>query len=124
VIYFEKQNGCKGCMFCKYSHLSAVVFEHGPCQTITMNKKSKKNNGNICFTCISNLTSAAHLTFETVVRYHGNTPTRFMTLLQRSKLQTPLYTILQKKCNYYKEMQGMHNDEIEFIWVMSFEICF
>ena len=44
-------------------------------------KVKKKNNRNICCTCTSNLTSAVHITYETVVRYHGNTPTRFITLL-------------------------------------------
>jgi len=69
-------------------------------------QKVEENNRIICFTCTSNPTSAVHITFEMSVRYLCNTPARFITLLHRSKLQTPLYTILQKKRDYYREMQG------------------
>jgi hypothetical protein len=76
----------------------------GPLNQNSNKQKAWKNNRNICFIRASNLIKAANITFETAIRYHGNTAAKFIALLQRSKLPTPLYTVLQKKHDYYRKM--------------------
>jgi len=95
---------------------------------LNMDPVKQYNNGggtrNISFTYTSNLSSAARVTFETAVRYHGNTPIRFITLLHRSQLQTHYIPSYRGNMTVTEKYKGYRKDKIEFIWVMSFEICF